>query len=74
MRRSNILLDERSEEALEKFPRTVSMSAILRCLLKAATTNEDEWKELLKEDTDLNKARNVILDYLKSTGRKHIAI
>ena len=75
MKQTNITLDELCRQGLENFPRSVSMSSIIRCLLKAATTSDEKkWKELVDSDEELMLARNAIRDYLKSTGRRTIAL
>ena len=75
MERVNVVLDESCRETFEKFPRRISASSIIRCLVKAAgTPNEKDWEHLLETEPDLKKARDAIKEYLKSTGRKTIAL
>ena len=75
MQKFNIVLDEMSIDTFEKFSRRISASSIIRCLVKAAgTPDEKEWEHLLETEPDLKKARDAIKEYLKSTGRKTIAL
>ncbi len=45
--RTNIMLDEKSYDAMKELPRKVSASAILRHILKAIVTNDKEWDEYI---------------------------
>ena len=72
--RTTIFLDEKEREAIESFEGRVSMSSILRCLLMAAVTDDEEWKLLLQKEPDLMKAKDSIRKKLKETGRRSISL
>lgn len=73
--RKTLYIDEETRDAIETFPRGVSMSAIFRCLFKAAvTSDEKEWEELMSSDPEMLKARDAIRRRLRDAGKKSIIL
>jgi len=72
--RTTIYLDEKEREAIESFPRGVTMSSIFRCLLLAGVTSMDEWNDILSKEPDMVKARDAIKEKLKSVGKRSIVL
>ena len=72
--RTSLFLDEKEREALEKFPGRVSMSAIVRCFLMAASTTDGEWQKLLEKEPDIARARDSIKARMRSLGKKGIVL
>jgi hypothetical protein len=72
--RTTVYLDEESRAVIDSFPRQVTMSSIMRCLLQAAVATEEDWKELLKNEPDIARAREAIKEKMKAVGKRVIVL
>jgi hypothetical protein len=72
--RTTVYLDEESRAVIDSFPRQVTMSSIMRCLLQAAVATEEDWKELLKNEPDIARAREAIKEKMKAVGKGVIVL
>lgn len=63
--RTNIYLDDVSNNVARELPRKVSTSALVRWMLKAIEMNDKEWKKAIKEDASLREAHEYIAPKLR---------
>jgi hypothetical protein len=55
--KATMWLDQMSHDAMENLPRKMSASKLMRTLLVAATTNNREWKQHLKENEEAREVQ-----------------
>ena len=62
--RTNLVLDKMSIDAMHDLPQRMSASKIVRVFLVAATTNQREWKEYLRDHEEARIVRAYLREKL----------
>lgn len=62
--RAQLLLDEKSIDAMHNLPARMSASKIVRVLLVAATTNMTEWKQYVRDHEEAREVKKYLREKL----------